>query len=346
VLLFFTVLRVYLCHKMTTAEAAQQLEADALYNFDVEKHEKTLAQKPWTKDPNYFKYVKISAVALLKMVMHAVSGGNIEVMGMLQGRVDGPTFYVMDAFALPVEGTEVRVNAQVEAYEYMVDYLELIKQVGRQEGAVGWYHSHPGFGCWLSGIDVNTQMNNQQFQEPWLALVIDPLRTISSGKVEIGAFRTYPKGYKPPDEGPSEYQTIPLEKIEDFGVHCKQYYQLEVSVFKSSLDSKLLDLLWNKYWVNTLSSSPMLANRDYTAGRIGDLSEKLEQAEAQLAHAGRVGTYFLHEKKKEESQLSKIMKDGCKVSIDQCNGLMSQVIKNVLFNSVLKEADKGKDIKK
>lgn len=192
-------------------------------------------------------------------VMHAVSGGNIEVMGMLQGRVDGPTFYVMDAFALPVEGTEVRVNAAVEAYEYMVDYLELIKQVGRHESAIGWYHSHPGFGCWLSGIDVNTQMNNQQFQEPWLAIVIDPLRTISSGKVEIGAFRTYPKGYKPPDEGPSEYQTIPLEKIEDFGVHCKQYYSLEVSVFKSSLDSKLLDLLWNKYWVNTLSSSPLLA---------------------------------------------------------------------------------------
>lgn len=30
------------------------------------------------------------------------------------------------------------------------------------------------------------------------------------------------EGYKPPDEGPSEYQTIPLNKIEDFGVHCKQ----------------------------------------------------------------------------------------------------------------------------
>lgn len=29
-------------------------------------------------------------------------------------------------------------------------------------------------------------------------------------------------GYKPPDEGPNEYQTIPLSKIEDFGVHAKQ----------------------------------------------------------------------------------------------------------------------------
>lgn len=31
------------------------------------------------------------------------------------------------------------------------------------------------------------------------------------------------QGYKPPDEGPSEYQSIPLNKIEDFGVHCKQW---------------------------------------------------------------------------------------------------------------------------
>lgn len=25
------------------------------------------------------------------------------------------------------------------------------------EMVVGWYHSHPGFGCWLSGVDINTQ---------------------------------------------------------------------------------------------------------------------------------------------------------------------------------------------
>ena len=60
-----------------------------------------------------------------------------------------------------------------------------------------------------------------------MAIVIDPVRTISAGKVNLGAFRTYPKGYKPPDEGPGEYQTIPLNKIEDFGVHCKSYYRLD-----------------------------------------------------------------------------------------------------------------------
>ena len=79
--------------------------------------------------------------------------------------------------------------------------------------------------------------------------------------------------YKPPDEKPSEYQTIPLSKIEDFGVHAKSYYSLDISYFKSSLDAGLLDQLWGKYWVNTLASSPLLATRDLTAGQMRDIGE-------------------------------------------------------------------------
>lgn len=208
-------------------------------------HQQIQSSRPWEKDPYYFKTVKISALALLKMVMHARSGGTIEIMGLLLGKVDGNNMIIMDAFALPVEGTETRVNAQSQAYEYMTQYIESAKEVGRLENAIGWYHSHPGkiesyfqnfnnqlifmttlgYGCWLSGIDVSTQMLNQNYQEPFVAIVIDPVRTVSSGKVNLGAFRTYPKGYKPPNEEPSEYQTIPLNKIEDFGVHCKQYYR-------------------------------------------------------------------------------------------------------------------------
>lgn len=98
------------------------------------------------------------------------------------------------------------------------------------------------------------------------------------------------QGYKPPNEEPSEYQTIPLNKIEDFGVHCKQYYSLEVSYFKSALDRRLLDSLWNKYWVNTLSSSSLLTNADYTTGQIFDLSEKLEQSEVSIGKSLKSNT--------------------------------------------------------
>jgi len=36
------------------------------------------------------------------------------------------------------------------------------------------------------------------------------------------------QGYTPPEAKESEYQTIPMSKIEDFGVHANQYYGLEV----------------------------------------------------------------------------------------------------------------------
>ncbi len=49
-----------------------------------------------------------------------------------------------------------------------------------------------------------------------------------------------------------------------FGVHCKSYYSLEVSYFKSVMDKRLLDSLWNQYWVNTLSSSSLITNAEHT----------------------------------------------------------------------------------
>ncbi|KAL3324066.1 hypothetical protein AABB24_038310 [Solanum stoloniferum] len=269
-----------------SGSAPENSASDAIFHYDDAAQTKFQREKPWTSDPHYFKRVKISALALLKMVVHARSGGTIEVMGLMQVCSD---------------------------------------------------HSHPGYGCWLSGIDVTTQMLNQQYQEPFLAVVIDPTRTVSAGKVEIGAFRTYPEGYKPPDDPISEYQTIPLNKIEDFGVHCKQYYSLDITYFKSSLDCHLLDLLWNKYWVNTLSSSPLLGNGDYVAGQISDLAEKLEQAENQLSHS-RFGPLVAapQRKKEEESQLAKITRDSAKITVEQVHGLMLQVIKDILFNSICK----------
>lgn len=51
------------------------------------------------------------------------------MMGLMLGKVDGETMIIMDSFALPVEGTETRVNAQAAAYEYMAAYIENAKQV-------------------------------------------------------------------------------------------------------------------------------------------------------------------------------------------------------------------------
>ena len=63
---------------------------------------------------------------------------------------------------------------------------------------VGWYHSHPGFGCWLSSVDVNTQQVSfliylkiksfEQLNQRAVAVVVDPIQSVK-GKVVIDAFR-------------------------------------------------------------------------------------------------------------------------------------------------------------
>lgn len=261
-------------------------------------------------------------------------------MGLMQGYILPETFVVTDAFRLPVEGTETRVNAQDEANEYMVSYLQSCRDAGRMENAVGWYHSHPGYGCWLSGIDVATQ-DIQQLSGPFVAVVIDPERTISAGKVDIGAFRTFPKGYKPPargdeggnsdnDDGGDEYQTIPLYKAEDFGAYASQYYSLDVSHFKSSLDSNLLSLLWNKYWVATLSQSPLFTTRDYGSRQIMDLSQKVRRAAKGIENTGSRGGVSTAKDK----QLDKVVRDGQRVVSEEVKGLLAADVKIKLFQGI------------
>ncbi|KAJ1725308.1 COP9 signalosome catalytic subunit rri1 [Coemansia erecta] len=251
---------------------------EKLYGFDSDVQRKQLDAELWKKDIYHYRKVEISSIALVKMVMHARSGGDIEVMGLMLGKVVGNTMIVLDAFALPVEGSETRVNAHQEGYEYMVQYLEQNEASGHKEPVVGWYHSHPGYGCWLSGIDVDTQMTNQKHQEPFLAVVIDPKRTISAGKVELGAFRTFPEEQRPAGIQSTDsdgFQSVPLNKIEDFGVHADRYYPLEVSYFKSSLDDKLMDRLWRKHWINTLSQSPLITNSEFTTLKVQEITNKI-----------------------------------------------------------------------
>ncbi|KAJ2502434.1 COP9 signalosome catalytic subunit rri1 [Coemansia sp. RSA 1972] len=291
-----------------------------VYCFDEDLQRQQLTAAPWKTNVNHFQKVEISSVALVKMVMHARSGGDIEVMGLMLGKVVGNTMIVLDAFALPVEGSETRVNAQSESYEYMTQYLERSQASGQKEPVIGWYHSHPGYGCWLSGIDVATQMLNQQFQDPFLAVVIDPKRTMSAGKVDLGAFRTFPEEYTQGNNstGADGFQSVPLSKIEDFGVHSDKYYPLEVSYFKSALDQRLMERLWRKHWVNTLAQSPLITNSEFTTQMINEIAEKINM--------------FSRETKKGVSY-NQILRDSSAIAEEITQGHKSHELKKKLFNS-------------
>jgi COP9 signalosome complex subunit 5 len=319
------------------------------------EYQQLLNNQPWKKYPNYFTHVRISALALLKMTIHARSGGSIEIMGLMTGYVSGTSIIVTDAFRLPVEGTETRVNAQADADEYMVNYGELSRDGGgQQENPIGWYHSHPGYGCWLSGIDVNTQMQQQMALDPFVAVVVDPDRTVSAGKVEIGAFRTYPESQRPTDKTGIDsdgFQSIPTGKIEDFGAHANSYYALEVTHFKSTLDTALLSLLWNKYWTSTLSQAPLFTNRAYNdkqitdhALKIKDVTRKIKnfnhvsrRSNAELISISAAGGDNKNIRVVKDQPVEQIVKEGNKIRSEAYAGLLAHDVKTKLFLGIIQE---------
>lgn len=73
---------------------------------------------------------------------------------------------------------------------FQAKMLDMLKQTGRPEMVVGWYHSHPGFGCWLSGVDINTQQSFEALSERAVAVVVDPIQSVK-GLYETLALEVY-----------------------------------------------------------------------------------------------------------------------------------------------------------
>eukprot|EP01134_Creolimax_fragrantissima_P006526 CFRG6526T1 len=328
-----------------------ETDTDELYRFDNKDHLRQLNEKPWANNPNYFTKVKISSLALLKMVKHAKSGGTLEIMGLMIGKYVGDTVVVLDSFALPGEGTETRVTALAEAYEYMVQYKDLLDKVNLRGQPVGWYHSHPGFGCWLSGIDVETTRTNQRLG-PFIAVVIDPVRTAAAGKVDLGAFMTYPQDALPAPSQEEKHQFIPSHKISDFGAHANHYYPMNVSYFKSDIDRALFEELWKEYWMNTLSSSALSSNSQYATQQMADIGCKLDSFNDQFTSGSSGncngvsfrkgdGPKYLKaphisansvQSSKAQKSLDTVTNDGSKLAIEAAHGLMSELLKSLIFN--------------
>ena len=118
-----------------------------------------------TAKPDTSEQIYISSLALLKMLKHCRAGVPLEVMGLMLGEViDDYAIKVVDVFAMPQSGTSVSVESVDPVYQQ--DMLDMLKQTQRTEVVVGWYHSHPSFGCWLSSVDINTQVPIHPFSNP------------------------------------------------------------------------------------------------------------------------------------------------------------------------------------
>jgi 26S proteasome regulatory subunit N11 len=200
--------------------------------------------------------VYISSLALLKMLKHGRAGVPMEVMGLMLGEfVDEYTVHVIDVFAMPQSGTGVSVEAVDDVFQTRM--MDMLRQTGRDQMVVGWYHSHPGFGCWLSSVDINTQQSFEQLNPRAVAVVIDPIQSVK-GKVVIDAFRLINSGTLM--MGMEARQTTsnvghlnkPSIQALIHGLN-RHYYSLNIDYRKTPLETNMLLNLNKKEWQSGLA---------------------------------------------------------------------------------------------
>lgn len=121
---------------------------------------------------------------------------------------------------------------------------------------MGWYHSHPGFGCWLSSVDINTQQSFEQLHPRAVAVVVDPIQSVK-GKVVIDAFRLIaPQSLvmgQEPRQTTSNLGHLNKPSIQAL-IHGlnRHYYSIAINYRKTGLEENMLMNLHKHVWTEAL----------------------------------------------------------------------------------------------
>lgn len=291
--------------------------------------------------------VYISSLALLKMLKHGRAGVPMEVMGLMLGEfVDEYTVKVVDVFAMPQSGTGVSVEAVDPVFQTRM--LDMMKQTGRPEMVVGWYHSHPSFGCWLSGVDINTQQSFEQLNPRAVAVVIDPIQSVK-GKVVIDAFRLINAQMNMLGQEPRQttgnvgHLHKPSIQALIHGLN-RHYYSIAIAYRKNELEEHMLLNLHKKKWTDSLAVADFEEHshgNEETVNSMLDLAkaydkavqeeQKLTPEELVIARVGKRDA-----KKHLEADVAKLMSQ----NINQCLGTM---LDTVIFRRDVASAVAPKD---
>lgn len=261
------------------------------------------------------------------------AGVPMEVMGLMLGEfVDDYTVKVVDVFAMPQSGTGVSVEAVDPVFQTKM--LDMLRQTGRPEMVVGWYHSHPGFGCWLSGVDVNTQQSFEALNKRAVSIVVDPIQSVK-GKVVIDAFRTIdPQAMvlaQEPRQTTSNVGHLHKPSIQAL-IHGlnRHYYSIAIAYRKNELEEHMLLNLHKKRWTDSLGVDDFVEHSDANAKTIESMLhlaksyqaavvEELKLSPEELAVA-RVGK--LDAKKHLEADVAALMA----LNINQSLGTMLDTV--------------------
>jgi proteasome lid subunit RPN8/RPN11 len=126
-----------------------------------------------------------------KMIMHCrdFAEERLEVMGFLIGDVykwnDIYITNAKDAVTTDLDATSISVKFARDGFDELFAKLD---EIPFEYILVGWYHSHPGLGCFLSETDIDTQ--RRMFNKPFhIAMVVDPI------KGQTRAYKLKDEGY-------------------------------------------------------------------------------------------------------------------------------------------------------
>jgi len=283
--------------------------------------------------PDSAEKVHVSSLSLLKMLKHGRAGVPMEVMGLMIGQfVDEYTIHCVDVFAMPQSGTTVSVETVDEVFQQ--NMLDMLKQTGRPEMVVGWYHSHPGFGCWLSSTDINTQSAFEILNSRAVALVVDPIQSVK-GKVVIDCFRLInPQlmmlGHEP-RQTTSNIGHLQKPSIQAL-IHGlnRHYYSIVIDYRKNELEEQMLMNLHKRHWTDALKVTKYEDHKESTNKIVDRMltltkayNERVQQEEGKTAEQVIVDNVGKIDPKRHlESSVADLMS----ANIIQCLGTMLDTV--------------------
>jgi len=158
--------------------------------------------------------IKLSFKALDKILRHGMRFSNpniprkdwVECMGFLIGNVDENKVEIKDAIPM-VHGNLVEVEF---ADEHYVKADEINQSLTEESWIVGWYHTHPGHGLFLSAVDKINHSGYQSLNSKAVALVFDPSKL--NEKTNLNEYLKVFRLKDPEMREKSEF--IEIEKVE------------------------------------------------------------------------------------------------------------------------------------
>jgi proteasome lid subunit RPN8/RPN11 len=125
--------------------------------------------------------VFLTPTAFNQAVVHSSSNLEVEVGGVLVGKwcvdIETTRQYIVIRASLPARFTQQGSVFLTFTQDSLVDIHAKISNEYPEDAIVGWYHTHPRMGVFLSQYD--TWLHDHFFPEPWqVALVMEPYTNV------------------------------------------------------------------------------------------------------------------------------------------------------------------------